>query len=103
MHGTTIKKYRNWFVVSRANLSDGKHHVTGLFPQSESNKSLMKQPFVVTHRYTIVQVTEKLDRFSTDRNLIMLCFYGNIKTRIFSVAGKRKKDCPLIEPNGRAV
>ena len=35
---------RSWFVIRRANLSDGKHQVTGFFPQTECNKFLLKHP-----------------------------------------------------------
>jgi hypothetical protein len=46
--------------------------------------SIMKQQLVVTHRYTVLQETEKkLDRSLTYQNLSMLCFYENIRTSNF--------------------
>jgi len=84
----------NWFVMSSANLSDGKHHVTEFAPRTECNMSLMKHPYVVTHRYTALQATEEPDRFSTNQCLSVLFLYGNIKIRIFGGWKEARKDYP---------
>jgi hypothetical protein len=35
----------------------------------------MKQQFVVNHRYTVLQETEKFDVSAVDQNLSMFCLY----------------------------
>jgi len=44
---------------------------------------LVKQLFVVTHRYTLLQKSEKIDRSVTDQNLNTLCFYESIRRGFF--------------------
>jgi len=55
------------------------------FIHHEDYVPLMKQQFVLTHRYTVLQETEELDRSSVDQHLSMLCFYEHIRTRNFFV------------------
>jgi len=45
----------------------------------------MKQQFLITHRYTVLQQTEKLKRTARDRHFSKLCFHGNIRSRNFVV------------------
>jgi hypothetical protein len=55
--------------------------------------SLMKQPFVVTHRYRILQDREKNYSSSIDQEFSTLCFYGNITTSNISVDTKFWQVC----------
>jgi hypothetical protein len=43
---------------------------------ADSNTSFMKQQYVVTHSYTVLQETEENDRSSTDQHLGPLCFFN---------------------------
>ena len=53
------------------------------FPNSyrTGNISFMKQQFVLSHRYTILQKKRKLDRSSVDKQLSILRFHENVRTR----------------------
>jgi hypothetical protein len=55
-----------------------------LYRHWKPSLSRLKQQFGLTHRYTILQGTEKkIDRSSVDRHVSMLCFYENIRTGNF--------------------
>jgi hypothetical protein len=43
----------------------------------------MKQQLNVTHRHTVLQETEKHDRFLVDQHLSVLCIYDNRSTNSF--------------------
>jgi hypothetical protein len=43
----------------------------------------MKQQFVITHQYTVLQQTEQLDQSLMDQQLSMLCFLKMLELAIF--------------------
>lgn len=53
---------------------------------SAKQYSVMKQQFIVTHQYTVLQETGKPDQSSTDQPINMLCFYENVRKRILFLA-----------------
>jgi len=65
-----------------------------LYSHWKPSLSLLKQQVGLTHRYTIVQGTEKEpDRSSIDRHVSLLCCYENIRTNIFFFLWTQQKLC----------